>query len=123
MSLSCGCDWEIDPGITYWYPADDFEKLETKRRKRCESCGQLINIGDDCVRFKKFKSPDTDIECRIYGEYGEIPRASSYICEKCGEIYLNLVYTAGFKCLSPYENMNEMLKEYQHEYAPPKLEI
>lgn len=121
MPLSCRCDWDIDPGMTYWYGADDFEKLETKRRKRCKSCGELINIGDDCLIFPQFKSPEHEIECQIYGEDGEIPRAPAYMCEKCGEIYLNLRFTAGFECLSPHENMPDLLKQYIHDFDPPKL--
>lgn len=122
MPLSCSCDFDPEPGQTCWYPAnDDFEKLNTKRRQRCKSCGGLIDIGSDCLIFPRAKIPEYDIEIDIYGEDGEIPRAPVYMCEKCGEIYLNLVYTAGFECLSPYENMPDMLREYIRTYEPPAL--
>jgi len=120
MPLSCGCDFDGgDPGQTcYWY-ATDFEKLQTSKRKRCASCGELIDIGSYCLVFPRFKVPETDIEERIYGE--EIPRAPYYHCEKCGEIWLNLTEGLGF-CSEAWENQTELLLEYIHEYKPQKLE-
>jgi hypothetical protein len=123
MPLTCGCSWDGgEPGQTCYYHAEDFEKLSTKKRKRCCSCNDLIDIGSLCLIFPQYKIPYHDIEVNIYGEDGEIPRAPVYHCEKCGEIWLNL-QSVGFKCLAPFENMPEMLKEYQHEYAPPKLNL
>lgn len=122
MPLSCSCSWDGgEPGQTCYYWADDFEKLSTHKRKRCCSCGDLINIESYCLIFPQFKVPEYDIEINIYGEDGEIPRAPAFMCEKCGEIWLNL-QSVGFECIAPHENMPEMLKEYQVEYEPPKLE-
>ena len=103
--LSCSCDYDYD---WYYYPVDNFTKFELKRRKRCESCRKLINKGEDCLEFECFRDPNSDIEERIYGD--EVPLACQYLCEKCGEIYLNLT-DLGY-CLSFDQPMEEYLKDY-----------
>ena len=128
MPLSCSCDYDYDeePGLWFYDPAvnDDFEKLETSRRKRCVSCGKLINIGDMCIKFTRHRYPWTEIESKkccgveiedAFCDPPSIPTAPHYHCERCGEIYLNLT-AAGYECLSPSENMEDMLNEY-HEIS------
>ncbi len=130
MPLSCSCDydWEPEPGAWEFDREQDvdFEPLQTSKRKRCVSCRELIGIGDLCLRFPRYRHPYTEIEARIYGvdfEYFEEPvikKAPIFQCEKCGEIYLNL-QSVGFKCVSPCEDQRDLLIQYQHDYAPPKL--
>jgi predicted RNA-binding Zn-ribbon protein involved in translation (DUF1610 family) len=116
MGLSCSCgEWEGE-GICYYHPSD-FTPLKTSKRKRCKSCGVLINIGDDCLKFDRMRSPASEVEINIYGEYGEVWLASHYQCEDCGCLYMALD-ELGF-CLSPDDNMAEMLEEYQRDYAHP----
>lgn len=111
MGLSCSCpDWDGDPGTWAYYPPNDFTALRASRRKRCISCKSLIDIGGDCLKFSRIRAPSTDIEERIMGE--EIPMSPHYMCEKCGEIYLNLT-DIGY-CLDAYSDMNEAMAEY-HE--------
>lgn len=111
MSLSCGCgELDLEPGgIRHYYP-EDFEELKTSTRKRCTSCKTLIEIGAVTVPFDWFKVPEHEVEINIYGEDGQIQRARTYLCETCGEIYLNLI-TLGY-CLNNDDDMREMLKEY-----------
>lgn len=135
MPLSCSCDWDgydFEPGDwQYWFLQRDidFSVLDGWRAKRCKSCDKLINVGEFCVRFPRYRYPYNEIEARITGndwdcfEEPNIRVADHFHCEKCGEIWLNLTVTAGFECLAPYENMPEMLKEYQYEYEPPKLKL
>ena len=120
MPLSCSCDYDYEPGQKICYHGQDFEPLQTSKRKRCQSCKGLINIGDFSVKFDMCKVPEHEIEINIYGEDGEVPMAPKYLCEKCGEIYHNLS-SVGFECLWVGENMPEMLQEYISTYAPPKL--
>jgi hypothetical protein len=121
MPLSCSCDFDAEPGQKVTYGGSDFEPLETKKRKRCKSCKELIDIGSFCVRFDVYKIPEYEVEINIYGEDGEMPMADIYFCETCGEIYHNLE-SVGF-CVLPWDDMREMLRDYQHDYAPPKLNI
>jgi len=107
--LSCGCPDNDDADWFFCYPSD-FIKLTTKRRKRCISCGTLIDIGAYCLEFKRFRYPNTFVEEKIYGEDGEVAIASHFHCEKCGEQYFNLK-TLGF-CMHPEDNMIDCLNDY-----------
>lgn len=131
MPLTCSCDWDWEPEPGGWsidWQQDlDFEPLETSRRKRCKSCGELIDIGSLVIRFECFRYPYTEQESRRHGrdwdDWNEepwIPKAPIYLCEKCGEIFLNL-RSVGFECLYPTENMPDMLNEYKSTYDPQPL--
>ncbi|MBC8441015.1 MAG: hypothetical protein H8D87_15195 [Deltaproteobacteria bacterium] len=124
MGLSCICnfDYDPDPGQwEYWFNLNtiDFEGLNTSKRKRCCSCNELIDIGSICIKYQRARHPWNEIEARISGvdwenfEEPSIPISDHYHCEKCGEIYLNLI-GLGYNCLMPNEDMKKSLKEY-HE--------
>lgn len=104
MSLYCGCEAEPEPGMTWsWWP-DDYTDMPFKsRRSRCadESCRKLLNPGDIVAAFKRFRVPETDIECAIYGDDGEIPMAPQYLCEECADLFFSLT-ELGY-CLSHNE--------------------
>lgn len=111
MALSCNCDFEPEPGDWYWYPPEDFTRMPVlKRRKKCVSCNSILEPKSLVLRFNRCKIPDTDVECKIYGVDGEIPLAAWYLCERCGEIWLNLA-DIGYKCVNP----NDVIKA-QKEY-------
>jgi hypothetical protein len=59
--------------------------------------------------FRRFQIPKTDLECDIYGEEGEMPRANHYLCEACGDQFFNLT-ELGF-CFD-YRDIWEALDEY-----------
>jgi len=106
MMLSCSCAY--DDGGWYYYSTDKFNTLNSTRRKRCCSCNELIDIGSQCVEFDRYRSPYSDIEERIWGD--EVGLASWYMCEKCGEIYLNLS-SIGY-CIMLGNNIKEDLEDY-----------
>lgn len=111
MSLSCDCNYEPDgPGDWWFYPPEDFCKFEgvAGKRKRCISCNELIDIGSDCLIFTRERNPWTEIEEKIKGEIVAMPPL--YMCEKCGEIFLNLS-SLGY-CVGIDETMQEALHEY-----------
>lgn len=109
MSLSCSC---YDSDFAWYFDRPiDFTTLQTKKRKRCKSCNKLINVGSTCLRFTRYKYPETEIEERIHGGGSEISLASYYHCETCGEQYFNLS-ELGF-CIDIEDNMFELLREYQ----------
>lgn len=88
MGLSCdvdydGCDYE------WWWECNfEYYPLSTKRSRKCCSCKEKISIGDDAMIVHRHHSPQNDIEERIYGD--EVPRATWYLCEKCGDLALSL---------------------------------
>ena len=112
MGLSCTCNqWDGDPGTWCYYVPDDFSQFDGKRRKRCSSCRCLIDKGADCLEFVRERAPYTEIEANITGE-DQIQIASLFLCEKCGEPYLNL--SALGYCISPTDDVHRLLEEY-HE--------
>lgn len=122
MSLSCECsdyDWESD-GWAYRVPYD-FDTLRTKRRRRCQSCKTLIDIGSPCVAFDRHRYPQDDIEERIWGEGTEISLATWYMCEECGGLFLSLE-DLGFCIDIERDNMHELLEEYHEHFNPVKWE-
>jgi hypothetical protein len=117
MSLSCSCgEWD-GIGWSYYLP-NWFTKLKTKRRKRCCSCKELINLGSNVLQFHRFRYFQDKVEERIYGYETEIPIANWYMCEECGEIFLNLL-ELNF-CLHIEDNMKDNLKEYHDMYGNDK---
>lgn len=106
--LNCGCHYD-DDAPWYFTTGKDFEKLNTKRGRRCKSCDKIIKVGDDCLKFYRTKFAEDDIEYKIYGD-SEIDITAWYMCGRCGEIYLNLE-AAGY-CMQPDDNMAEALNDY-----------
>jgi hypothetical protein len=118
MGLTCGCDsdWYPEPGEWYWTETPNgYKNFELKKRKRCSSCNELIDIGSLTTEHKRVKAPDYDVEISIYGEDGEIPIASDWMCEKCSDMYFSLT-ELGY-CVSPRDNMRELVREYAGEHA------
>lgn len=111
MSLSCYCD--SDDADWYYEPADDFSVLDTKRSRRCCSCGEKIAVGEDVLRFRRFRSPNDEfgIEESIYGD--EVPLAPWYMCETCGGLFW-AVQDLGM-CCDITHNIAGQIKEYRQE--------
>ena len=104
--LSCSCEWD---GDGWWYvPQNKFKGLDTKKRRRCASCKELIDLGSDCIEFNRFREPLDDIEQRIWGD--EVQLASKYLCDWCGQMYLNLDHL-GY-CYYLGDSIRENLEDY-----------
>lgn len=110
--LSCNRSFDGDPSDYAWIYSSphDFKVFDGKRRKRCCSCKQLINKGNLALEFPRERAARGEVEERIYGD-GLKPLCSFWMCERCGEIFLNLS-DLGF-CFSIDASMEEALKEYQ----------
>ncbi len=114
--LSCICPEADEPGSWWYFTPDDFTRLDTKRRRRCSSCKELIDIGAECLKFRRERSAYDDLEEEIKGS--EIDMPPLWMCEKCGEIFLNLE-DVGY-CLNPMDDMRDALAEY-HELTGFKV--
>lgn len=53
--LSCSCNFDSDDYDYFYYNPTDFSTLEAYRRKRCTSCGKLIDIGAIVVAFNWYR--------------------------------------------------------------------
>ena len=119
MGLSCECDnFEPEDGAVYWGDIMDYALLETKRRRRCCSCKELINLGSLCCKVRKFRTASSEIELKIYGEGTEILASVAYMCERCADI-ANSLSELGY-CDEPWEDQRERAKEYAHEHKQVK---
>ena len=97
--LSCECPGDFSH--TYYVLPDDYQTLQTTRRKRCSSCNQLIDIGSTVLKFERY----------TYGEYGdEVPASPRWMCEECGDLFYSLD-ELGF-CLYLGDDMRALVKEY-----------
>ncbi len=105
MSL-CSCDFD---GESWVDPAEDFAPLETKRSRKCVSCENRIVVGELSLHFFSYRAPRCEYEDRRFGD--GVRTADLYMCERCGEIYLNL--SAAGLCISVGRDMEEALQEYQ----------
>lgn len=117
MGLTCSCDndyWE--PGAKLWFGPKEYKPLATKRSRKCCSCGDRISIGDTCCEVPRVKVPDTEIECRIYGEDGEIPLAPAHMCERCADLSFSLE-ELGY-CAQPWEDQRDLVRDYADMHAP-----
>jgi hypothetical protein len=109
MSLSCSCNYEAEPGDTCWEELGSYmQRPVSMRAPRCACCGVLIRPLALCLKFRRFKIPETELEEIVYGE--EIPRAYHYLCEYCGDQWFNLT-ELGF-CFD-YRETLDALAEYR----------
>jgi len=117
MTLSCGCDFDLD-GCDWWWEVvrhgeadeQDTTPYPGKRSTRCISCGTRIVPGDQHLAINRYRHPRTFVEERIYGEDGEIEIAPARMCEDCAEIFGALL--AHGYCLSIEEPMRDQLREH-----------
>lgn len=115
--LSCDCGYDDDGLFDWFYTApNNFEPLRTIRRRRCKSCNKFIDLGELCLAFHRNREPNCDIEEAIYGEGPDVPLATWYLCETCGEIYLNLA-DLGF-CMEVDDDMRVCMSDYLRDYNP-----
>lgn len=118
MSLSCGCDfdWYPEPGDVFISRQSDFKPMRfTSRRKKCCSCKEVIQHNDIILEFYRAKIPDNDVDIAIYGEDGEIDRASIFMCETCSDIFLSLE-EMGY-CPQVNVNQRRLLQEHLDKKA------
>lgn len=107
MGLSCDCgDYD---GDEWWWCPNAYSTLDTKRRRRCVSCDDLIAVGAIVAKFTRGRVPNSLIEERIHGEE-EVPLAPWFMCERCADLYFSLS-DLGY-CVSPMDDMRDLVKEY-----------
>ena len=119
MTLSCYCDYDWpEPGSVRWFWPNDYSTLQTKRSRKCCSCGERIEGGATVAAYTRYKVPEFEIELSIYGEGGDDgpPRATWYHCEECADLCFSL-QELGF-CLYIGDDMRSLVREYADTYGP-----
>ena len=109
MSLTCECG---DGDYERWHDGPTgVAPLATRRSRKCCSCAARIAVGDDCVAFRRWRYPAPDsIAERIYGEGGEEPLATWYLCDRCAGLYESLE-DLGF-CDLLGQDLRSLCREY-----------
>lgn len=112
MSLSCSCDlMDFDE----WFePSTAFRPLETKRSRRCMSCGYKLEVGSIVKKVRHYRGPESDFEERFHGD--EVPFAPKWLCRECGE-YCDMIVDAGmcFTMGHNSETLGDQIEEYLEE--------
>ena len=68
MSLPCSCYYDLNPVDIRWEWPSGYSTLQTKRTRKCVSCGDKIGIGDMVasffygIRSQNIKSKSTSTE-------------------------------------------------------------
>lgn len=107
MSLSCSCQ-SADDADWWWVAPEDYDILVAGRARRCKSCGEKIPVGGCVTIFPRERTTSSWVEEKIHGD--TLPLAPWYHCERCADLYFSLE-ELGF-CVSPDEDMRELVKEY-----------
>lgn len=113
MSLACEC--YNDSPEWWWFQPDGYTTLTRKRRRRCKSCGALIDVGSVCAEFTRTRDANGEIEERIYGSGPDVPLPSWWHCERCADLFFSLT-ELGY-CVDPSESMLALVKEYASEHV------
>lgn len=108
MSLSCYCN-EWDGEGWYFFDPDDFSTLETKRFRRCCSCGAKIAPGATVAKFQREREAVSDIERAVVGD--EVSLAPWFMCEECAGLYFSLT-ELGFCINLGGDSMKELVAQY-----------
>lgn len=104
--LSCG----FDSDCVDWYwrcDNEDVSPLDTKKPRKCASCGAVIPVGANCLPLERWRDPRGVYEEERFCD--GVPLAPYFFCPDCAEIYLNLSATG--LCVE-MGNMHDALREY-----------
>lgn len=114
MALSCGCDY-IGGDEPWWEcsPTQEFLPLETKNRRRCVNCKQLIEIGALHIPVDRYRPPYSDVEENIHGD--QVKMADWHLCEECGGLLLSIL-EKGFCCTLGNETLQNQIRDYNDDY-------
>ena len=124
MSLSCSCDWDDGDPDWYWWPPKDYWTYGRAIGKRCccERCNNIVHKGDTCgqvLRTRQGTEWEHDHGIADEDDPESVNLASAFMCEKCVDLFFSFE-ELGFECVSPYEDMRGLAKEYHDLYQPTK---
>lgn len=104
--LSCGCGYEGDIDLPFYYIPTDFSIFKSFKKTECVSCSKKLKRFDLSVKFTWFV-------LKQY-EYDEVYKLNgiNYMCEECGEKYLNLTALDFCIEIGPGVSMDDYMEEY-----------
>ena len=122
MSLSCSCDWDDGDPDWYWWPPKEYTTYKGMVGKCCccKGCDHMIRYGQTVGEVGRSR-PYTEAELDRFGEWGDegnpesVNLASAFMCERCTDLFFSFD-DLGFECVSPYEDMIGLAREYHEMY-------
>lgn len=110
MSLTCSCDFDPSDTNSWWWEGPGTLKVMPTlgRRRKCCACGEVINPGDEVLRFRRYRHAKSCIEEDIHGEH--VPLAPLFTCEECSDL-ISAVEDLGM-CYSLGEPIKDQIAEY-----------
>lgn len=112
MSLSCASYADGGDGDWWWESNFNLYALDTKRGRKCCSCGTPIKVGEQCAIVHRSRSPKNDIEERIHDD--QVPMATWYLCETCDDLAVSLD-ELGFCFSLGDQSIADQIREYREE--------
>ena len=110
MSLSCSCDFDVDNCDWWWEEHSKVLAMPVlARRKRCCSCKELINVGEDVFKFYRYRKPNSEVEERIHGD--SVAIAPQWTCETCSGL-ITSIEDLGM-CYTFDESLKHQIAEYR----------
>lgn len=123
MSLSCSCDYDGDEPDWYWWPPKYYTtyKKWQSRLCICKGCKNRVSYGDTVSEVTRSRPATEWEEERDIASFDPdaITIASVYMCERCTDLFFSF-QDLGFECVSPYEDMIGLAKEYHDMYGGNK---
>jgi hypothetical protein len=112
--ICCG----IDGGEHDWwfYRPDGEAQLETKRSRKCCSCGAKIRVGETARKVRRYR-PATEFEEMRGIARDEVEIAAWYLCETCGDLAESLSELGFCYDIGNGESLKEQLAEYRRNIA------
>ena len=116
MGISCECNADYE--AEWWWEVHHAPTiLDTKRSRKCISCGEKLQPDSAVYKVFRWRNPKTEIEERIFGEGGEVYMADWHLCLSCAAIYHALQRVK--VCVNLGEdNLHDYLAEFNTCYAP-----
>lgn len=128
MSLSCSCDYDGEADW-YWWPPKDYSIYKKLRGQHCccKGCTHMIGYGQTVGEVTRSRPP-THWEIEYIVGWGDEADpefkylASAFMCERCTDLFFSF-QDLGFECVSPYESMVGLAKEYHDIYGRKDKDI
>lgn len=118
MPLTCDFD-DYYRADEYAEPDLDFSQMPLDTTGLCSSCQKELAPGDIALKHTCWRYPtDEEVDQYYdedqeggYDEEAQVPLPDKYLCERCGEIRMNLEALEYAICIE--DDMQSLLHEYQ----------
>ena len=117
MSLFCDAGgYDTDGADWWWYQLAAEAPLETKRSRKCCSCGAKVCVGETARKVRRYR-PATEWEEMRGIACDEVPMTDWYLCEACGDLADSISELGFCYTLGNGESLKDQIAEYRETEA------